>query len=81
MSMAVIREFFMWCSVINGVLLVLSVVLCAFAGDWIYRIHGRWYSIPRDSFNMVLYAFVGLLKILFIVFNLTPYLALVIVGV
>ncbi|MGE4544526.1 MAG: DUF6868 family protein [Pedobacter sp.] len=79
MTIENIQAFFMWCTVIDGVLLVFSALLCAFAGDWIYRMHGALFSLPRDSFNVVLYAFIGVFKLLFLVFNLIPYLALLIV--
>ncbi|ABA89797.1 hypothetical protein Pcar_2559 [Syntrophotalea carbinolica DSM 2380] len=76
MTVSIVREFFMWCTIINGILLIFSALMCAFAGDWIYRLHGRLFSLPRESFNVVLYAFIGVFKIFFIVFNLVPYLAL-----
>lgn len=79
MTLANVQAFFMWCTIIDGVLLVFSALICAFAGDWIYRMHGTLFSLPRDSFNVVLYAFLGVFKILFLVFNLIPYLALLIV--
>jgi hypothetical protein len=75
-----VRDFFMWCTIINAVLLVVTALLCTFAGGWIYSVHGKWYPMSREAFNVVIYSFVGLYKILFIVFNLVPYLALVIAG-
>ncbi len=36
--------------------------------------------IPREIFDVVIYAFLGLFKIVFLVFNAVPYLALLIVG-
>jgi len=70
----------MWCTILNGALLIFSFLICAFAGDWVYRMHGRWFAIPRETFNVVLYAFIGFFKIIFLFFNLVPYFALTIVG-
>lgn len=78
MTICTVQTFFMWCTIINGALLVFSALICAFAGDWIYRMHGTLFSLPRESFNVVLYGFIGVFKILFLVFNLVPYLALLI---
>lgn len=78
MTICTVQAFFMWCTIINGALLVFSALICAFAGDWIYRMHGTLFSLPRESFNVVLYGFIGVFKILFLVFNLVPYLALLI---
>jgi len=80
MDIVIVRAFFMWCTIINGALLVFSSLICAFAGDWIYRMHSRWFTLSREAFNTVIYSFIGLYKIFFIVFNLVPYLALAIVG-
>ena len=80
MDIAALKEFFIWCSIINGGLLIISFLFCAFAGDFVYRMHSKWFSIPRESFNTVLYSFIGLYKIFFVVFNIVPYIALEIVG-
>ena len=69
------KDFFMWCSIINGSILVLSFLMCAFAGDWIYRMQSKFFPISREAFNVVIYCFIGLYKIFFIVFNLVPFLA------
>jgi len=80
MDVTIVRNFLLWCTIINGALLIFSSLLCAFAGDWVYRVHSRWFALSREAFNTVIYSFIGLYKIFFIVFNLIPYLALTIVG-
>lgn len=80
MDIATVRTFFMWCTVINGGLLILSFVILTFAADWVYRMHSKWYPIPREAFNIVIYSFIGLFKILVMVFNVVPWIALVIMG-
>ncbi len=74
------RSFFMWCTVINGALLLLSFLILASAGDWVYRMHTKWLPMPREAFNVAIYGFLGFFKIIFLLFNLVPYIALVIVG-
>lgn len=80
MDIAAVRAFFMWCTILNGGLLILSSLIYIFAGDWAYRMHSKFYPISRDTFNVVMYSFVGLFKIFVLIFNLVPYIALVIVG-
>ena len=75
-----IRAFFMWCTILNVALLVLSSLICLCAADWAYRIHSKWFSISRETFNVAIYSFLGLYKIFIFVFNLIPYIALLIVG-
>jgi hypothetical protein len=80
MEIAVIRTFLMWCTIINGGLLILSFLICAYAGDWVYQVHSRWFPISKEAFNVAIYAGIGFMKMVIIVFNLVPYLALVIIG-
>jgi len=80
MGLQSVTAFFVWCTVINAVLLIFSALLCTFAQDWIYRFHSRWYPMPRETFTVVIYSFIGLYKILFIVFNIVPLAALSIIG-
>ncbi len=80
MDIATVRTFFMWCTILNGGLLTLSGLICTFAGDWVYPIHSKWFPISRDAFNIAIYSFIGLFKILFLMFNLIPYIALVIMA-
>jgi hypothetical protein len=75
-----ITAFFMWCTILNVALLVLSSLICLCAGDWVYRIHSKWFSISRETFNVAIYSFIALYKISVLVFNLIPYIALLIVG-
>jgi hypothetical protein len=79
MDIQTIQTFFMWCTILNAVLLVLTGMIFTFAGDWVYRVQSKWYPISRDAFNVVLYSFIGLFKLFFITFNLVPYVALLII--
>jgi hypothetical protein len=80
MDIQTLTTFFMWCTVIDGVLLVISTTIYMLAPDFVYRIQSMWFPIPRETFNVVFYAFLGLFKIFFIVFNVVPYVALLIIG-
>jgi Family of unknown function (DUF6868) len=80
MDIQTLTTFFMWMTIINGGLFVYWAAICAFAPDWLYRMQSRWFRVPRESFDVAIYAFLGVFKIVFIVFNLAPYLALSIVG-
>jgi len=80
MDIPTLTAFFMWCSIINGGILLLWIGCCMFAPDLVFRTQRRWFRIPRESFDLVLYAFIGLFKVFFLVFNLVPYLALLLIG-
>jgi hypothetical protein len=80
MDIQTLTSFFMWCTIINGALLIYWSMFCVFAPDWVYRMQSRWFPLKRETFDVVIYAFLGGFKGLFIVVNLVPYVALLIVG-
>lgn len=80
MDIQTLTAFFMWSTMINGGILILWTVLSAFAPNLVYRTQSILFPLPRETFDLVIYAFLGLFKIFFLVFNITPYLALLIIG-
>jgi hypothetical protein len=80
MDLATVRAFFLWCTILNGALLGLSALIVTCAGDWVYRVHGRWFGLSRETFNVAIYSFIGLFKVVVLVINAVPYVALLIVG-
>lgn len=80
MDVTILRNFFMWCTIINGAMLIFSWLFLMCAKDWIYNMQSKFFSVSRDAFNVMTYSFIGLFKIVVICFNLVPWIALVIVG-
>ncbi|MFH1371043.1 MAG: DUF6868 family protein [Planctomycetota bacterium] len=80
MDIATVRAFFLWCTILNGALLLFSSVVGVFAGDFAYRMNNRFFSVSREAFSAIMCSFIGLFKIFFFVFNLVPYIALVIIS-
>ena len=80
MDIQMLTSFFMWCTILNMGLLVSSFLILAFAGDFVYMIHGKWFPMPRETFNVVLYSFIGMYKIIVLVFNAIPWAVLTIIG-
>jgi hypothetical protein len=81
MDIQTLARFFMWCTIINGGILVLGFLFKVFGGDLIYRLHGRYYPMPKESFNHALYVIMGVYKVLVIVLFLAPWIALTVIGV
>ena len=80
MDIPTLTRFFMWCTIVNGALLVLWTTTYILVPDLVYRTQSRWFPIPREIFTVVFYSFLGLFKIVFLVFNVVPFAALLIVG-
>ena len=72
-------SFFMWCTIINGALLVFSLIIGVSGLDWAYATQGKLFPISREFFNMAYYSFLGLYKMIWFIFNVVPFLALLII--
>lgn len=79
MDMQMLESFFMWCTLINGGIYILWILFFVFAPDFVYRVQTHWFPISRETYNTIIYAFFGLFKIFFIVFNVVPYVTLLII--
>ena len=80
MTIETIRHALAWCTVINLAVLLWWFGFFAFAHDWTYRMHTRWFKIPVERFDAIHYAAMAGFKLAVLVFNLAPYLALRIVA-
>ena len=80
MDIESIREFFMWCTILNLALLLFSSLMCMCMKDWAYKIHSKLFCISRETFNVAFYSFLGIYKLLVFVFSVVPYIALSIIG-
>ena len=80
MDIQTLQSFFMWCTIVNVSLLLFWSLMFLAAPNLIYRIQKRWFPLSEESFTLVMYCFLGLFKIFVIVFNVVPYVALLIVG-
>ena len=80
MDIQTLTRFFMWCTIMNGGILTLWTVFCMFAPNLVYSTQKRWFPISRETFDVFIYSFLGLFKIFFLIFNVIPLLALLVVG-
>ena len=80
MDIQALTTFFMWCTIINGALLVYSSLMVVLVPNWVYRMQSKWFPISREAFNVAIYSFIGFFKIVYLVFNVVPYVALLIIG-
>jgi hypothetical protein len=81
MTIDMLEQFFLWCTILNGATLLLSALFCVCAKDWIYSVHSKLFNISsRDSFNNLLEMFIAIYKIIFMTFNLFPYIALLLMN-
>jgi hypothetical protein len=80
MDIQTLTTFFMWCTILSSSILVLWTVFFGLAPDFAYRTQSMWFPIPREAFNVVVYSAFAMFRLLFIVFNVVPFVALLIIG-
>jgi len=80
MDMATLQAFFMWCMILNGGILILSFLITLIARDFVYKMHSKWFPMPRETFNTVIYSFFGIFKMAWLLLNVMPFIALRIIG-
>jgi hypothetical protein len=80
MTIEMIREVLLWCSIINIGIFIVSFLLFRFAHDWLYRSRGKWYNLSEEKFDTIYYAMMAFYKTCMIFFNIVPYVALRIAG-
>lgn len=81
MDIVLLSSFLKWCCIINFSCLLLSTFALLLMPDFIFKVHGKLFKLTRESFNTQIYQFLAMYKILILVFNLTPFLALWIIQV
>jgi hypothetical protein len=79
MSIAMARDFLLWCTVINYGVLLVWWLFFMLTHDWMYQLHGRWFHLSVEQFDALYYAGMAIFKIGILLFNLVPYIALRIV--
>ena len=77
MSLVVLKSVLLWCLAINYGTLLLWVLLIAVGHDAFYRLNSRIFGISVQTFDAVNYGGIVGFKLLVLVFNLVPYVALV----
>ena len=76
MSMELLRSFLGWAAVCNIAFLSLMFFLFLAARETIHRLHGRWFGLPKETINAILYGAMAGYKLAIFAFFVMPYIAL-----
>jgi len=79
MSMEIARGFFLWCSVINYVILLIWALPFMFWRDGLYRLWCRFFRVSAEQFDMLNLGGISIYKIGVLLFNIVPCVALYLV--
>ncbi len=76
MDIEQLTTFLAWCTAINIALLVISTLALWLMRDFAARLHGAMFGLPQIVVLEQFYSYLATYKLLILVFNLVPYLAL-----
>ena len=80
MDINTLTTFFQWLTLFNGGILIFWTCIIIFIPGLVYRIQSHWFSISRQEFDRMMFLLLGVFKIVFFVFCLAPWLALLMLG-
>jgi len=76
MTVELLRSFLGWGAVCNIAFLSAMFFLCMAGRELIYKLHGRWFGIPKETINAILYGAMAFYKLTIFAFFVVPYIAL-----
>lgn len=76
MSLESLAALLGWCTVINLVLLVFSSIMLLIFRQPVMKFHAKVSGLSEDQLKQSYFTYLAQYKLLFLVFNLAPYLAL-----
>ncbi len=80
MDIQTLTLFFMWCTIISSGFLLFLALIFMLTPNLVYRLQSKFIPITRETFNIVFYSFMGFFKVVVLVFNVVPWIALEIIG-
>lgn len=81
MDITQLTVFLAWCTAINFVLLLLATIALISLRGLATRVHGALFGLPQIILQEQYFQYLAQYKIMIIMFNLVPYLALRIIAV
>lgn len=76
MSLEEVAAVLGWCTVINFVVLIISTLALMFLQKFALQIHERITGTSAEQLKPIYFQYLAQMKLLWIVFNLTPYIAI-----
>ncbi|CAA6824812.1 MAG: Unknown protein [uncultured Sulfurovum sp.] len=79
LTLETLIEFLGWSTLINFTFLLMTTLAIMFLREPIIKIHAELFNLNKEDLSRAYFNYVALYKILIIVFNLVPYIALKII--
>ena len=80
MNLDIMTDFFKWCSILNGSIIIISLIIFMFSSDFSYK-NNKWlFGGSKEDFKKTIYTVLLCYKMLVIVFNIVPYFVLLLIS-
>ena len=76
MTIAILRDFLLWCAILNYAVLLVWFLAFTFAHGSLYRLHAGWVRLSENQFDVIHYSGMAVYKIAALSLNVAPYIAL-----
>ena len=76
MTADLLRSFLGWAAICNIAFLSVMFFVFMVGREWVYNLHGRWFGIPKETINAILYGAFAFYKLAIFAFFIMPYFAL-----
>ena len=76
MNMTQWTNFLGYCLILNYAILIIWFFAFVFIKNFIKKLHLQWFKLSDTQFDAIHYSAMAIYKILILVFNLVPYIAL-----
>ena len=76
----ILISFFGWCTVINIAILLFTTTFLALFGNFAKKTHARIFKVSENELDLIYFKYLAYYKLAILVFNITPYVALLIIA-
>ncbi|MCR8922527.1 hypothetical protein NO559_07065 [Dasania sp. GY-MA-18] len=76
MTIEQLSQLLLYSTLLNYGFLLLWLLMLSWPKSWLRRLHGVWFNIKAERFDLIHYQLMGAYKLLILIFNFVPYLAL-----
>ncbi len=76
LTLAVLRDFLLWSAIVNYAVLLLWFLAFVLAKPSLRRLHGKWFQLSENQFDVIHYSGMAVYKIAVLSLNVAPYIAL-----
>jgi hypothetical protein len=74
MTIAILRDFLLWCAIVNYAVLSVWFLAFNFVQGLLYRLYAGWFRLSEDQFDVIHYSGMAVYKISAVSLNVAPYM-------